>query len=136
MSITVDEKYRITVTVDEVKGFSSEIETSTAQSTSVIFAFIAGIIKLAKEFSIEESIEHELLAASEPYPLVMDAPLSNFDRRRIKTVCDTLPRVAEQVIIFTKDTDGDIAEEHMGSIIGKRYEFEKINEVETYIVAR
>jgi len=136
MSISVDEKYRIKVLVDEVKGFSSEIETSTAQSTSVIFAFIAGIIKLAKDFSVEESIDHELLSASEPYPLVMDAPLSNFDRRRIKTVCDTLPKAAEQVIIFIKDTDGDIAEEHMGSIIGKRYEFIKINEVETYIVTR
>lgn len=136
MSISVDEKYRITVSVDEVKGFASEIETSTAQSTSVIFAFIAGIIKLAKEFSSENSIDHELLAASEPYPLLMDAPLSNFDKRRIKTVCDTLPKVAEQVIIFIKDTDGDIAEEYLGSIIGKRYQLKKENEVETYIVSR
>ena len=136
MSISIDEKYRITVTVDEVKGFSSEIETSTAQSTSVIFAFIAGIIKLAKEFSDEKTMEHELLAASEPYPLLLDAPLSNFDKRRIETVCKTLPKVAEQVIVFTKDTDGDIAETHLGSIIGKRYQLKRVNEVETYVVSR
>lgn len=136
MSISVDEKYRITVSVDEVKGFASEIETSTAQSTSVIFAFIAGIINLAKKFSCDNSIDHELLATSEPYPLVMDAPLSNFDKRRIRTVSDTLPKVAEQVIILIKDTDGDIAEEHLGSIIGKRYLLKKENEVETYIVSR
>ena len=136
MSISVDEKYRITVSVDEVKGFASEIETSTAQSTSVIFAFIAGIIKLAKQFSTDNSLDHELLATSEPYPLLMDAPLSNFDKRRIKTVCDTLPKVAEQVIIFIKDTDGDIAEEHLGSLIGQRYHLKKDNEIETYIVSR
>lgn len=136
MSISVDEKYRIKVTVDEVKGFSSEIETSTAQSTSVIFAFIAGIIKLAKEFSSANNTDHELLATSEPYPLLMDAPLSNFDKRRIQTVCDTLPKVAEQVIVFIKDTDGEIAEEHLGSIIGKRFKLKKESEVETYIVGR
>lgn len=135
MSISVDEKYRIKVTIDEVHGFTSEIETSTAQSTSVIFAFIAGIIELAKNFSSVQGVQQNLLAASEPYPLVMDAPLSNFDKRRIKTVCDTLPKVAEQVIILIKDTDGDLAEQYMGSIIGKKYRLEKINEVETQIVS-
>ena len=136
MSISVDEKYRIRVLVDEVNGFASEIETSTAQSTSVIFAFIAGIIKLAKELSNETTAEHELLATSEPYPLLMDAPLSNFDKRRIKSVCETLPKVAEQIIVFIKDTDGEIAEEHLGSIIGRRYQLVKDNEVETYVVEK
>ena len=136
MSISVDEKYRIRVIVDEVKGFSSEIETSTAQSTSVIFAFISGIIKLAKEFSSVNDPDLDLLASSEPYPLLMDAPLSNFDKRRIKTVCETLPKVAEQVIVFIKDTDGDIAEKHLGSIIGRRYRLNRESEIETFIVER
>lgn len=136
MSISVDENYRIKVIVDEVKGFSSEIETSTAQSTSVIFAFISGIIKLAKEFSSVNDPDLDLLASSEPYPLLMDAPLSNFDKRRIKNVCDTLPKVAEQVIVFIKDTDGDLAEKHLGSIIGKRYKLNRESEIETFIVKR
>jgi DNA sulfur modification protein DndD len=134
MSISIDEKYRIRVLVDEVKGYKSEIETSTAQSTSVIFAFIAGIIQLAKDFS--NKADHELLAASEPYPLVLDAPLSNFDKRRIQTVCETLPKVAEQVIILIKDTDGEIAEQHLGSIIGKTYILENKSELETMVVSR
>lgn len=57
--------------------------------------------------------ENEMLV-SEPYPLVMDAPLSAFDKARIRTVCDALPNVAEQVIIFIKDTDGELAETYMG----------------------
>ena len=47
---------------------------------------------------------------SEPYPLVMDAPLSAFDKRRIEAICKAIPETAEQVIIFIKDTDGELAE--------------------------
>ncbi|MEX1029110.1 MAG: AAA family ATPase [Paenibacillaceae bacterium] len=135
MSINVDERYNIQVIVEDEGGYSNDVETSTAQSISVIFAFISGIIKMARENSLELESETKLLE-SEPYPLVMDAPLSAFDRRRIKTVCDALPKIAEQVIIFIKDTDGELAEENMGAKVGKRYLFEKKNEFETKLVAR
>ncbi|MED1872046.1 AAA family ATPase [Brevibacillus borstelensis] len=135
MSINVDERYNIQVIVEDESGYSNDVETSTAQSISVIFAFISGIIKMARENSLERDNETKLLD-SEPYPLVMDAPLSAFDRRRIKTVCDALPSIAEQVIIFIKDTDGELAEENMGAKVGKRYLFDKKNEFETYLVAR
>ena len=79
--------------------------------------------------------DNEMLV-SEPYPLVMDAPLSSFDKRRIKTVCESLPEVAEQVIIFIKDTDGEIAEEYMSSKVGARYLFSKKNEFETELTER
>lgn len=58
------------------------------------------------------------MLASEPYPLVMDAPLSAFDKKRIQTVSEVLPEVAEQVIIFIKDTDGDLADTYLGSKVG------------------
>lgn len=111
------------------------METSTAQSISVILAFIAGIIKIARESSIEQDTETRMLE-SEPYPLVMDAPLSAFDRRRIKTVCDVLPNIAEQVIIFIKDTDGELAEKNMGTKVGRRYKFDKKSEFETHLLSR
>ena len=130
LSLTVDEKYNIQINVVDFDGYNEDVETSTAQSISVIFAFIAGVIKMARE---NKNSENNMLD-SEPYPLVMDAPLSAFDKTRIKTVCDALPKVAEQVIIFIKDTDGDIAEEHMGSKVGKRYSFDKKNEFETYLM--
>ena len=132
LALTIDEKYHISVYADEIFGDQS-VETSTAQSISVIFAFIAGIIKLARE-NRNAANESEKLLSSEPYPLVMDAPLSAFDKRRIKTVCTALPEVAEQVIIFIKDTDGDLAEEYMGDKIGSRHRFDKLNEFETKLV--
>lgn len=125
-----DDKYYISVYADEYRG---NVETSTAQSISVIFAFITGIIKMARDNRNAEN-EDEKLLSSEPYPLVMDAPLSAFDKRRIKTVCTALPEVAEQVVIFIKDTDGDLAEEHMGDRIGSRHRFEKLSEFETRLV--
>lgn len=131
-SLKLDEKYNIQIQVDDFEGYAGDVETSTAQSISVIFAFIAGVIKMARENNSDENS----MLMTEAYPLVMDAPLSAFDKTRIKTVCDALPKVAEQVIIFIKDTDGEIAEDNMGSKVGMRYLFDKKNEFETELIGR
>ena len=128
--LTIDEKYHISVYATDYDG---DVETSTAQSISVIFAFITGIIKMARDNRNATNEDAQLLS-SEPYPLVMDAPLSAFDKRRIKTVCEALPETAEQVIIFIKDTDGELAEDYMGAKIGSRHHFDKKNEFETVLV--
>lgn len=127
--LTIDDKYHISVYANDYEG---DVETSTAQSISVIFAFITGIIKMARE-NRNASDDDARLLSSEPYPLVMDAPLSAFDKRRIKTVCEALPKTAEQVIIFIKDTDGELAEDYMGDKIGSRHRFDKRNEFETVL---
>lgn len=128
--LEIDDKYHISVYVTDYEG---DVETSTAQSISIIFAFITGIIKMAKD-NRNSTDEDTKLLSSEPYPLVMDAPLSAFDKRRIKTVCEALPETAEQVIIFIKDTDGELAEDYMGDKIGSRHHFDKKNEFETVLV--
>ena len=130
LSLTIDENYHISVYADDYDG---DVETSTAQSISVIFAFITGIIKMARDNRNATDANAQLLS-SEPYPLVMDAPLSAFDKRRIRTICKALPETAEQVVIFIKDTDGDLAEEYMGDRIGSRHRFDKVNEFETLLV--
>lgn len=131
-SLQLDDKYNIQIVVDEDGDYVEDIEAGTAKSTSVIFAFIAGVIQMARQ---SNNPENEMLV-SEPYPLVMDAPLSAFDKTRIKTVCDTLPNIAEQVVILIKDTDGDLAEQYMGNKVGERYLFDKKSAFETYLVAR
>ncbi len=136
MSLTIDDKYNIQVLVkDDEGGINTDIETSTAQSISVIFAFISGIIKMARDNSKDNDLDTKMLE-SEPYPLVMDAPLSAFDKRRIKAVCNVLPNIAEQIIIFIKDTDGEIAEANLGEKIGRQYIFDKKNEFETNLMPR
>lgn len=126
-SLKVDGDYNISVVAN---GYENPVEPSTAQSISVIFAFIAGVIKMARE--AQNDAQDDLI--SEPYPLIMDAPLSSFDKTRIKRVCDFLPLIAEQVVFFVHDTSGDLAEENMASKIGKRYRFQEIVGVGTAVL--
>lgn len=124
LSIKVDEKYNIIVSVKGHYSNDNDLEYSTSQNYSIIFAFIAGIIKMAKEAGKkgkENDEELSVFIEAEGYPLVMDAPLSAFDKRRIKNICDTIPKIARQVIFFIKDTDGNVAEEYLGNNLGSKY---------------
>lgn len=141
IKIELDSKYNITTMMTEkahlYEKSSSDIEESTAQGYSVIFAFISALIEMAKEKArIDMKNWNELsdiekgdanLEIQEAYPLVMDAPLSVFDKTRIKHLCNILPEIADQVVFFIKDTDGEIAEEYLSDRIGIKYELVKDN---------
>ena len=126
--LQIDDSYAVKVSVND--KFNS-LETSTAQGIAVIFAFLAAIIRIAKENNSADN--NSVGQESETYPVVMDAPLSTLDNQRIKIVCETLPKIADQVIIFIKDTDGKIAELYLGAAVGKRLTFNKINDYLTEI---
>lgn len=120
MTINIDEKYRITSYVNELEEISSNLDANTAKSYSIIFAFIVGVINLAKQKVADKSDDVSIV--TDEYPLVMDAPLSSFDQRRIKNICEVIPSIARQVIIFIKDSDGNIAKKEMSGKIGIEYE--------------
>lgn len=111
-----------------------DLEKNTAQSYAVIFAFIAGIIKM--HFEDKKNKNGGTINHDDGLPLVMDAPLSAFDKDRIRRICEELPKIAKQVIIFIKDTDGDIAEEYMNSVIGKKWQLLADSETSSRIVER
>lgn len=135
LSITLDDKYKIESRVEELETEDMpsdlRIDFNTAKSYSIIFAFIVGIIDLARKKVAKESeksaksnendIENSDYVITDEYPLVMDAPLSSFDIRRIKNICEVIPNIARQVIIFIKDTDGEIAKKEMMDKIGIEY---------------
>ena len=108
-----------------------EFENSTSQDAILAFAFIGGIIRLAREKVVsdgqDKNNDEELsdIFDVEPYPLVMDAPSSSFDIDRIRNFCRVMPNIAEQVIFFIKDTDGNYVREYIKDIIGKEYTMEK-----------
>lgn len=120
ISLQIDPKYAVKVMVS---GKIDSLETSTGQGIAVIFAFLSAVIKIAKENDNN----------AETYPIVMDAPLSTLDKERIKSVCVTLPSIADQVIVFIKDTDGEVAEENLVDRIGKKLHFRKIDQYTTEI---
>ncbi len=129
IQISVDGNYNISTTIITDSGeYMNDLEKNTAQSYAIIFAFIAGIIEMAKSNNNDET--------NDGFPLVMDAPLSAFDKERIKKICTVLPTIAEQVIIFIKDTDGDIAEEYMDDIIGKKWLIKKNSETSSSLEER
>ena len=129
LHLTIDEKYHISVQADD---YCCGVETSTAQSISAIFAFILSIIRMAKENRTSDDPNARMLS-SEPYPLVMAAPFSSFDKLRIRRVCEIIPSIAEQIIIFTKDNDGELIEDYMGAKIGSRHWLYKQNEFDTVL---
>jgi DNA sulfur modification protein DndD len=141
IELSVDERYNIKVKVTDVLATGDELERNTAQNYAIIFAFISGIIKMAKEKSNETYGDENQLSEinyedASGYPLVMDAPLSAFDKKRIHNICETIPNIAQQVIIFIKDTDGDVAEEHMGDKIGLKWLLKAITQTQTEIERR
>lgn len=129
LTVHINNKYQIDVIANNVNG---KVETSEGQSISVIFSFITSMIKMSRENRLSSDKDKQELS-SDIYPLVMDAPLSKFDKKHIKAVCETIPHLTEQVVIFIKDTDGDLAKEYMSDKIGKSHHFRKISETETVL---
>ncbi len=122
LQLELDDRYNVQVRNTETGQQGYDVETSEGQTVAVIFAFIAGVIRLAAD---AERAEDETLV-SESYPLVMDAPMSKLDNKRIEAVCEVLPAVAEQAIILIKDTDGEKAREHLKQRVGVEYAFVSI----------
>ena len=137
IQLHVSERYNISTTVTDTYGEvnGDDLEQNTAQSYAIIFAFISGIITMAKnrdDFGKEENLHK----STDGYPLVMDAPLSSFDKKRIHRICTALPEIAEQVIIFIKDTDGETAEEHLAGKIGYKWGLQAVTKTNTVIERR
>ncbi|MCI8487022.1 MAG: AAA family ATPase [Clostridia bacterium] len=135
ITIKIDEKYRITSYVNEFEEYTKNLDYNTAKIYSIIFAFIVGVINLAKQKTAEKSNYTSII--TDEYPLVMDAPLSSFDQRRIKNICEVIPNIARQVVIFIKDVDGNIAKQEMIDKIGIEYEvslIDKENPLESKIM--
>ena len=128
MTISIDENYKIKSFVNGLQDATSNLDQNTAKSYSIIFAFIVGVLKMAKEKVEKKNANSNIsVNTSGEYPLVMDAPLSSFDKKRIKNICEVIPGIAKQVIIFIKDTDGDIAQDYMMDKVGITYKIRMSN---------
>lgn len=130
--VALDEKYRVTLLTaladDEIKT-----DESKGLETVKNFAFIAGLVDLAREKIISKAGDTSLELSSEPYPLVMDAPFSNADEKHVSNISRVLPEVAEQVIMFIMSKDWSFAEVVMGHSVGKKYYLDKKSETLTFI---
>ena len=122
--VKINEKYQVsllTMVADQ------EMVTGESEGLNRVknFAFIAGLVDLAKEKISTVAGDAQLDLSSEPYPLVMDAPFSNADATHTTNISKVLPEVAEQVIMFVMEKDWRYAEPVMSYRVGSKWLLKK-----------
>lgn len=130
--VVIDKKYQTSLltTVADKEIAAGESEGSNRVKN---FAFIAGLVSLAKEKIVTDGTENGFNLSSEPYPLVMDAPFSNADETHTANISKVLPEIAEQVIMFVMQKDWNYAQPVMSNRVGVQYHLNKISETYTQL---
>ena len=130
--VAIDQKFQVSLltTIADKEIAAGESEGSNRVKN---FAFIAGLVALAKEKLAADGDEYGLNLSSEPYPLIMDAPFSNADETHTANISRVLPEIAEQVIMFVMQKDWRYAEPVMSKHVGKQYNLNKLSETYTQL---
>ena len=119
----------ITTHIDENFSFTStaqdglQHQLSEAQSLVSAISCIAGILRTGKNIVNSDPNQKELVSN---IPLFMDAPLSNLDIERIRKFSIYIPQFVDQLVILSKDTDGNHAYKALQSKIGKKLRMKNI----------
>lgn len=130
--VQIDNKYHVTLFTD-LNGREKMTGESEGLKRVKNFAFIAGLVELAKEKASLGKDDTTVTWNNEAYPLVMDAPFSNADETHIKNISCVLPEVANQVIMFVMNKDWQYAEDVMSMRVGKYCNLRKLSESHTEI---
>ena len=130
--VQIDNQYHVTLFA-HLNG--KEVITGESEGLKRVknFAFIAGLVDLAKEKASLGKNSEAVTWDNEAYPLVMDAPFSNADETHIKNISAVLPEVANQVIMFVMEKDWQYAESVMSVRVGKYCKLKKFSESHTEI---
>ena len=127
--VEIDKDYKV-ILYSNVNGVEKVTGESEGLKRVKNFAFIAGLVDLAKERAIMGKDKDSISWENEAYPLVMDAPFSNADETHIRNISKTLPEVANQVIMFVMEKDWQYAKDVMQAHVGKKCSL--IQKTETY----
>lgn len=130
--VEITEKYEVKLITTDLH---EEIETDESQGLGTVknFAFIAGLVELAKEKLTPKEQLDTLIKDSEEYPLILDAPFSNADDKHVERISSVLPNVANQLILIVMSKDWNYAEKSLSPKVGKKYILDKQTEVHTVI---
>ena len=130
--VQIDNQYHVTLFA-QMNG--KEVITGESEGLKRVknFAFIAGLVDLAKEKASLGKKSETITWDNEAYPLVMDAPFSNADETHIKNISGVLPEVANQVIMFVMEKDWQYAQSVMDVRVGKYCTLKKYSESHTEI---
>ena len=127
--VCIDESFRVSTKL--LYGSKNKLDESKGLETVKNFAFVGGLISLAKE-QLNNGDEDDDVIEDEAYPLVMDAPFSNCDETHIERICKKLPTLCNQVIIIVMKKDFKNSDAVISDRIGKKYEIVKESESYAY----
>ena len=125
--VVIDSNYQVKLITD-LNDISKVTGESEGLNRVKNFAFIAGLVSIAKDRVVTTLGSEEYDLSSEPYPLVMDAPFSNTDETHIANISRELPEASEQVIMFVMNKDWHYAEPVLKTRVGASYELSKLSE--------
>ena len=130
--VELDKQYHVSL-FSNVNG--KEIVTGESEGLKRVknFAFIAGLVDIAKEKASMGSASDKISWNNEAYPLVMDAPFSNADQIHIRNISQILPEVANQVIMFVMKKDWQYAQPVIQHRVGKQCSLVQLSETNTEI---
>lgn len=129
--VKIDETYR--VTLHDKDNHYLVTDESAGLETVKNFAFIAGLVELAKKKLEENNKRMERESVEEDYPLVLDAPFSNVDEEHVVNISSVLPKVTGQLILIVMEKDWKYAAKELTYRVGKKYTLNKHTELYTTI---
>lgn len=125
--VNINSKYKIKVHTTQ-SAIGETLDKSTGQWLTIIFAFIASVMKMAKEISIKENPEDVA-----EYPLVLDAPFSTIDAKFVEKISGVLRTTSRQLIIFMNIKDSEVFLKSSSKFVGRRYNLKSNSTVETFV---
>lgn len=131
-TVEINDKYQVTLLAKVGNTFKATGESEGLNRVKN-FAFIAGLVSLAKERVYKRLGTSEIALYEEPYPLVMDAPFSNADEHHTASISKALPDIAEQIIMFVMKKDWYYAEPVINAKVGKKFVLDKQSEQHTIL---
>lgn len=132
--VEIDSDFKVQ-TYNYIDGKKKKAETSPGLETVKNFAFIAGLVQIAKD-KIKTDDDSDDILSSEPYPLVLDAPFSQADEIHVPAISSLISNIAEQIILVVMEKDWNYAKQSMLSKVGSFYELDKISETYTVIKSK
>lgn len=123
ITFSLDSNYGV-----QIRTYDKELSedfTSGGQDVAVALAFIGAIIKVKSEDNSKDEEMDDPEEKKEAYPLVMDAPTSNFGMKQMKSFSNTMPQITDQIIVFINDKDGPILQDLLRTQIGCKWTLAK-----------
>lgn len=115
----ISDKYELTLT-ETTSGIEAPVAASTGENQILSLSFIASIIDKVRDWSAKRKIL--TVPDSSTFPIVMDSPFGSLDETYRRRIAQTLPELANQLIVLVTKTQwrGEV-EVEMADRIGREY---------------